>query len=90
LARNPARNSKNTPSAAEFSGATYVEGAIATLNVGWPSEHGWIVFNGEIIDPTLPEMELQYFPAHQWTGKALMTYSSSIQTSHSTGTANSK
>jgi hypothetical protein len=28
--------------------------------------HAWVVRNGEIIDPTLPEMELTYFPAHEW------------------------
>ena len=55
-------------SAEDFTRATYVEGVVISRQVTWPQEHAWIVFNGEIIDPTLPDMELHYFPAHQWTG----------------------
>lgn len=56
----------------EFAGATYVEGAIISRKAGFPQEHGWVVFNGEIIDPTLPDWELFYFPAHQWAGEEFM------------------
>jgi hypothetical protein len=52
----------------EYAGATYVEGVVVSRKARLPQEHGWVVFGGEIIDPTLPETELHYFPAHQWAG----------------------
>lgn len=63
-------NASNVVLHDEFPGATYVEGAVISRQTGFPQEHGWVVSNGEIIDPTLPDRELFYFPAHQWTGKA--------------------
>ncbi len=49
----------------EFQGATYVEGFALC---GIPIEHGWIEFNGEIIDPTLPIDEMIYFPGLRFEG----------------------
>lgn len=53
----------------EYAEATYVEGLV--LNPRTPTvvqEHGWIEKECEIVDPTLPELELRYFPAIKWAG----------------------
>ena len=44
----------------EFADAAYVEG-VAVIG-GLALDHGWIEKNGEILDPTLPEGSLVYFP----------------------------
>jgi hypothetical protein len=36
--------------------------------VDWPQEHAWLLLDSQILDPTLPEADLHYFPAHQWSG----------------------
>ena len=41
--------------------ATYVEGFAATV-LGIAVEHAWVVREGRIIDPTLPEHVEEYFP----------------------------
>ena len=33
-------------------------------------EHGWVELDGEIIDPTLPEADMPYFPGLRFVGKA--------------------
>jgi len=48
----------------EFCNATYVEGIAGVPLI----EHGWIELNGEIIDPTLPDVDLVYFPGLRFTG----------------------
>ena len=50
----------------EFEHASYVEGTFLFRKATLPIEHGWLVLNGEIIDPTLPEWEIAYFMAHEW------------------------
>ena len=49
----------------EFEQATYVEGIV---NFGVPLEHGWIQFEGEIIDPTLPTGNMICFPGLRFEG----------------------
>lgn len=51
-----------------FGTATYVEGIVRRPGSDSLDEHGWVERNGKIIDPTLPEMSLLYFPALRWTG----------------------
>jgi hypothetical protein len=43
-------------------GWALVEGVLAI-------EHGWIVNNGAIIDPTLPDDPIQYFPGLEFRGR---------------------
>jgi hypothetical protein len=53
----------------EYSLATYVEGiVIHSDRPTYPQEHGWVEREGEIVDPTLPDMDLIYFPALNWRG----------------------
>jgi hypothetical protein len=54
-----------------YAQAMYVEGAIVTPILKHPQEHAWLAVNGEIIDPTLPDKEVFYFPAHEWTAEAV-------------------
>lgn len=51
--------------------------AEASLVEGWaligdlmPIEHGWVVRNGSIIDPTLPDLRMTYFPGLEFRGRA--------------------
>src|SRR4051794_40610713 len=50
-----------------FEDAIYIEGAVITPLLDRPREHGWVILNDEIIDPTLPEKEMHYFAAYRWT-----------------------
>lgn len=52
----------------DYSEATYIEGFIVTEN-GACYEHGWIVKDGKIIDPTLPYGVKSYFPGLEFTGQ---------------------
>jgi hypothetical protein len=58
----------------EFETATYVEGIVHDVI---SIEHAWIEFNGEIIDPTLPQTELIYFPGLRFEG--LLGLSNALQ-----------
>jgi hypothetical protein len=51
----------------EYSDAEYVEG-MAVNDDGLAIEHGWVERNGVIIDPTLPEDQLVYFPGLKFKG----------------------
>jgi hypothetical protein len=51
----------------EYQKANYVEGFVC---FGFLIEHGWIEFNGEIIDPTLPKDDPVYFPGLRFDGMA--------------------
>lgn len=51
----------------DYAEASYVEGW-AILN-RFPIEHGWIVHEGRIIDPTLPDKEGMYFPGLEFRGR---------------------
>ncbi len=54
----------------DFVGASYVEG-YAVSKRGWPPlEHGWVVKDGQIIDPTLPHSVGAYFPGLEFIGRA--------------------
>jgi hypothetical protein len=63
--RNAFRVIKKVP---EYSKADYVEG-IATFDKEGPIEHGWIETKGVVIDPTLPQDEMVYFPGLRFTGR---------------------
>jgi hypothetical protein len=51
-----------------YAKASYVEGW-CVLNGGMCVEHGWLVLNGVIIDPTLPEGVIAYFPGLEFRGR---------------------
>jgi hypothetical protein len=51
----------------EYQHATYVEG-MAVVN-GLVIEHGWIEHEGEIIDPTLLDANVAYFPGLRFKGR---------------------
>ena len=63
--RNAFRVIKKVP---EYSNADYVEG-IATFDKDGPIEHGWIEKKGVVVDPTLPQDEMVYFPGLRFTGR---------------------
>jgi hypothetical protein len=52
----------------EYAQARYVEGWAVTER-GALVEHGWIVLDGKIIDPTLPENVATYFPGLEFVGR---------------------
>ena len=52
----------------EFADASYVEGWAVTPG-GMPIEHGWIVRNEKIVDPTLPDLSMAYFPGLEFRGR---------------------
>jgi hypothetical protein len=59
-----------------ITGATYVQGFLASGQPNKPLEHSWIELDDRIIDPTLPHLNrsaetLHYFPAHRLTVKQL-------------------
>jgi len=47
--------------------AIYVEGTVVN-EIGLPFDHGWVEKDGEIIDPTLSEDSLTYFPGLRYPG----------------------
>ena len=51
----------------EYKDATYVEGAVIAF--GDVVEHGWIEHEGEIIDPTLLDANIAYFPGLRFKGR---------------------
>jgi hypothetical protein len=53
----------------EYANATYVEGW-AVCNSGMTIEHGWIVKDGMVVDPTLPTGVFAYFPGLGFHGRA--------------------
>lgn len=63
--RNASRIVQHVPG---YEDAAYVEG-IAVLDSGMLIEHGWVEFQGQIIDPTLPEVEIAYFPGLRFEGQ---------------------
>ena len=52
----------------DYGEASYVEGW-AVLQGGMPIEHGWLVQNDTIIDPTLPDDLGVYFPGLEFKGR---------------------
>jgi hypothetical protein len=53
---------------AEYSDASYIEGWVM-LKTGTVAEHGWLVKDGIIIDPTLPTQVAHYFPGLEFKGR---------------------
>lgn len=49
--------------------ASYVEGYAVSKRGSPPLEHGWVVRDGTIIDPTLPASVGAYFPGLEFTGR---------------------
>jgi hypothetical protein len=52
----------------QFAGAAYVEG-FAVNRHRLVFEHAWIEHEGAILDPTLPEDDLVYFPGLRFVGR---------------------
>jgi hypothetical protein len=61
----------------EYAGASLVEGWALIRGV-MPIEHGWIARNGFIIDPTLPDDEMVYYPGLEFRGRAEIEHFLSI------------
>lgn len=53
----------------EYAEASYVEGW-AVCHDGLHIEHGWVVRDGLVIDPTLPRKVAVYFPGLEFRGRA--------------------
>lgn len=51
----------------EYGDATYVEG-IAVFRGGGCIEHGWVEKDGQVVDPTLPEVDMLYFSGLRFDG----------------------
>ncbi len=51
-----------------YPSAAYVEG-FAVSHGALILEHGWVGLDGEIIDRTLPELDMPYFPGLRFVGK---------------------
>jgi hypothetical protein len=51
----------------EYENADYVEGVVVVDN-GLVIEHGWVEMDGMIVDPTLPDCKLVYFPGLRFKG----------------------
>lgn len=52
----------------EYAEASYVEGW-AVLRNGMCIEHGWVLQDGVVIDPTLPDRVAAYFPGLEFRGR---------------------
>ncbi len=51
----------------EYGEADYVEG-YAVIGSNFCIEHGWVEHDGIVIDPTLPDDKMAYFPGLRFTG----------------------
>ena len=52
----------------EYADAEYVEG-LAVIEKAVVIEHGWVEKDGVIVDPTLPDKPLDYFPGLRFRGQ---------------------
>ena len=52
----------------DYANADYVEG-LAVIGGGLVIEHGWVEEDGIIIDPTLPDKDMDYFPGLRFQGQ---------------------
>jgi hypothetical protein len=50
-------------------GAVYVEGLAVIRDTGLVLEHAWLEYAGVILDPTLPDARLAYFPGLRFAGR---------------------
>jgi len=53
----------------QYAEATYVEGLAVNLRSRLVFEHAWIEHEGVLLDPTLPEGNLAYFPGLRCVGR---------------------
>ena len=51
----------------EYEEADYIEG-YAVIGSNFCIEHGWVEHDGIVIDPTLPDDKMAYFPGLRFTG----------------------
>jgi len=56
----------------EYADAEYVEG-LAVIEKAMVIEHGWVERDGVIVDPTLPDRPLDYFPGLRFRGHRGLT-----------------
>lgn len=54
----------------DYADASYVEGYAINKRGFGPIEHGWVVRDDVIIDPTLPTSVAAYFPGLEFVGRA--------------------
>jgi hypothetical protein len=54
----------------EFANATYVEGIVVRPGLPLIIEHGWLEIDNQIVDPTLTDAHLTYFPGLRFEGQA--------------------
>src|SRR5262245_7780199 len=52
----------------QYAHSSYIEGW-AILEGCFPIEHGWVVRDGVIVDPTLPDCRTAYFPGLEFNGR---------------------
>ena len=65
-----------------YENADYVEG-IAVLG-GLMIEHGWVQKDGEVVDPTLPNHKVTYFPGLRFKGRRGLAEALKMPTSNGT------
>jgi hypothetical protein len=53
----------------QYAGATYVEGLAVNRRSRLVFEHAWIEHEGALLDPTLPDRDLAYFPGLRCCGR---------------------
>lgn len=53
----------------DYANASYIEGWVVDLDGGSMMEHGWVVRNGKVIDPTLPHKNYAHFPGLEFKGR---------------------
>jgi hypothetical protein len=52
-----------------YAAASYIEGWVVNEEDGVLMEHGWVVRNGKVIDPTLPDRDFAYFAGLEFKGR---------------------
>lgn len=62
----------------EYANAEYVEGMAVNTSTGLVVEHGWIEKDGQIVDPTLPDEPMAYFPGLRFKGREGLAQAMSI------------
>jgi hypothetical protein len=53
----------------DYADASYIEGWVVDLDGGSMMEHGWVMRNGKVIDPTLPHKNYAHFPGLEFKGR---------------------
>lgn len=52
-----------------YSDSSYIEGWAVYKKLGFAMEHGWVVRNGKVVDPSLPDEDLAYFSGLEFKGR---------------------